>query len=109
MVTRAVTGGRYAHRPDLAGPGGAPAPEAPKGHFVFRLAYSGSPPGAAAATAVELTLRHGLLRPDFNDTIRRGASGPEDEAHIAWLKRDLAERLLGLPAPDVFDATTATG
>lgn len=98
MVTRAVTGGRYRVTHDLARPG---APEAPEGHFVFRLALSA--PGLANR-AVDLTLRDGLVGDDFNDAIRRGASTPDEEAHVAWLKRDLATRVLALPATQVYDA-----
>ncbi len=98
MVTRAVTGDRYTVAHELARPG---APEAPEGHFVFRLTLSG--PGLATR-AVDLTLRDGLVDDDFNDAIRRGARTPDEQAHVAWLKRDLATRALALPATKIYDA-----
>lgn len=103
MVTRAVTGGRYRVTHDLALPG---APEAPEGHFVFRLELGGHDHGS---TVVELTLRHGLVRDDFNEVIRGGAATPEEEAYVTWLKRDLADRVLAMPAAEVFDAAVRTG
>ena len=54
MVTRAVTGDRYGLASE---PVGAEAPEAPGGHFFFRLGYRG--------TTVDLVLRAGHVPADF--------------------------------------------
>lgn len=93
MVTRAVNEDRYAVIPELAGPG---APEAPEGHFVFRLRYRNS--------AVDLTLRPGLVGEDFNACVRRGTQTPEEERAIVDMKEQVAARLLGLAAGDVYQS-----
>src|SRR5215212_3955105 len=54
MVTRAVTGDRYQL---TSAPASVEAPEAPGGHFFFRLGYRGS--------LVDLVLRPGLVPDDF--------------------------------------------
>lgn len=65
MVTRAVTGGRYEVDLELAG---ADVIASPRGRYFFRLSYRG--------TSVELTLRPGLVRDEFVELARRGASTP---------------------------------
>lgn len=98
MVTRAVTEDRYSVVPELAGPG---APEAPTGHFVFRLSYRNR--------VVDLTLRPGLVGEDFNACIRAGPQTPEEEGAIARMKEDVAEALLALPADEVYQASSSSG
>ena len=94
MVTRAVTGERYGPAADAAPTG---APEAPGGHFFFRLGYRG--------TVVDLVLRAGLVPDEFLDVACREAPTPAEADRARQLKEDMAERLLGLPAADVYDAT----
>lgn len=96
MVTRAVTGGRYRATAELAGPD-HPAPEAPEGRFFFRLRYRGN--------TVDLTLRDGHVSSEFIDLVRRGPGTPAEESHLARLKQDMADRLMQLPAEDVYDAS----
>ena len=96
MVTRAVTGDRYRVAPELAGPD---APAAPGGHFFFRLGYRG--------VAVDLVLRAGLVPPEFVDVACREDPTPAQAEHAQRLKEEMAERLLALPAGDVYDATLA--
>jgi len=98
MVTRAVTGGRYALVPGIAPSG---APEAPQGRFVFRLAHE--------ATAVLLVLRAGLVGDDFTALVRRGAATPAEEQLLVDMKEDLATRLLALPPDRVYHATVEAG
>jgi hypothetical protein len=93
MVTRAVTGDRY--RLALE-PVGAAAPEAPGGHFFFRLGYRG--------TVVDLVLRAGLVPEDFLQVACKEAPTPAEAVHAQQLKEEMAERLLRLPADDVYDA-----
>jgi len=93
MVTRAVTGGNYSVVPDLAPEG---APEAPQGHFVFRVTYRGA--------AVDLTLRPGLVGDDFNSLVRKDSRTAAEEDLLVEMKEGLAARLLALEACDVFDA-----
>ena len=96
MVTRAVTGDRYQLAPEDAG---ADAPEAPGGHFYFRLGYRGA--------AVDLVLRDGLIPEDFVQVACRDNPTPAEAARAQQLKEEMAERLMGLPADEVYDATLA--
>ncbi len=93
LVTRAVTGDRFRL---TSAPAGTEAPEAPGGHFFFRLGYRG--------TVVELTARAGLVPEDFVDVACREAPTPIEAARALQLKEEMAERLLGLPAEEVYDA-----
>ena len=93
VVTRAVTGDRYRL---TSAPAGTEAPEAPGGHFFFRLGYRG--------TVVDLTARAGLVPEDFLEVACREAPTPGEAARARQLKEEMAERLLSLPAQDVYDA-----
>ncbi len=95
MVTRAVTGDRY--RPAL-GAAAAGAPEAPGGHFFFRLGFRG--------TAVELTLRDGFVSAEFLRLACRDVPTAVEAHRAQQLKAEMAERLLGLPAHEVYDAVS---
>lgn len=94
MVTRAVTDGRFRV---MTAPEGTEAPEAPGGHFFFRLRYRG--------TEVDLVARADLIPDDFVQVACREAPTPAEAAHAQRLKEEMAERLLGLPADQVYDAT----
>ncbi len=93
MVTRAVTGDRYGLASE---PAGAEAPEAPGGHFFFRLGYRDS--------LVDLVLRAGLVPADFLQVACREDPTPAEAARAQQLKEEMAERLLSLPADEVYDA-----
>jgi len=97
MVTRAVTGDRYgpASEPVPAG-----APEAPGGHFFFRLGYRG--------TVVEVVARGEMVPEDFVQVACREAPTPADAARAHELKEEMAERLLSVPADEVYDASVAS-
>ena len=94
MVTRAVTGDRFRL---TSGPAPAEAPEAPGGHFYFRLGYRG--------TAVELVLRAGHIPEEFLELACREAPTPAEAARAQQLKEEMAERLLSLAADEVYDAS----
>ncbi|MGH9279264.1 MAG: hypothetical protein ACRD12_14305 [Acidimicrobiales bacterium] len=94
MVTRAVTGDRF-HL--ISAPEESEAPEAPGGHFFFRLGYRG--------TVVDLVARADLIPDDFVQVACREAPTPAEAAHAQHLKEEMADRLLGLPADEVYDAT----
>lgn len=94
MVTRAVTGDRYGL---VSEPDGAGAPEAPGGHFFFRLGYRGR--------SVDLVLRAGLVPEDFLEVACRENPTPAQAERAQQLKEEMAERLLGLPAGEVYDAS----
>jgi len=93
MVTRAVTGDRYQL---VSAPTGAEAPEAPGGHFFFRLGYR--------ETAVEVSARAGLVPEGFLELACREAPTPAEAVRAQQLKEEMAERLLSLPAKEVYDA-----
>ena len=93
MVTRAVTGERY----QLASvPAGVGAPEAPGGHFFFRLGYRGA--------VVDLTARAGLVPEEFLQVACKEAPTPAEAARAQQLKEEMAAQLLSLPADEVYDA-----
>ena len=94
MVTRAVTGDRYRL---TSAPGGVEAPEAPGGHFFFRLGYRG--------TVVDLVARPSLIPQEFLELACREAPTPVEAVRAQQLKEEMADRLLGLPADEVYDAT----
>ncbi|MDQ6928609.1 MAG: hypothetical protein M3159_08095 [Actinomycetota bacterium] len=96
MVTRAVTGDRYTVDEELAGPD---APEAPQGRYFFRFAYLG--------TVIDLTLRAELIRDDFIPLVRKDDKTEADEERLVWMKEEMADRLMSLPAEEVYDAGPA--
>jgi hypothetical protein len=93
MVTRAVTGDRYRLASE---PAVVQAPEAPGGHFFFRLGYRGA--------VVELVARDGIVTEEFLQLACREAPAPSEATRSQQLKEEMAERLLGLPAEEVYDA-----
>ena len=93
MVTRAVTGDRYQLSSDTAG---ANAPVAPGGRFFFRLGYRG--------IAVDLVLRAGLVPEELLELACREAPTSAEAVRARQLKEEMAERLMGLPADQVYDA-----
>ena len=93
MVTRAVTGERYRLASE---PAVAQAPEAPGGHFFFRLGYRDA--------VVDLVARAGIVTEEFLQLACREAPTPAEAARAQQLKEEMAERLLGLPADEVYDA-----
>ncbi len=98
MVTRAVTEDRYRVVPELAGP---EVPEAPGGHFFFRLGYRGA--------VVNLALRDGLVSEEFLELACREAPTAAEAERAKRLKEDMAEHLLSLPADEVYDAEVTSG
>ena len=94
MVTRCVTGDRYQLTSD---PAPAEAPEAPGGHFFFRLGYRG--------TVVDLVARPSLIPDDFIEVACKEAPTPAEAVRAQELKEEMADLLLGLPADEVYDAT----
>jgi hypothetical protein len=94
MVTRAVTGDRYGLASE---PAAAEAPEAPGGHFFFRLGYRG--------TVVDLVARGSLIPGEFVQVACRETPTPAEADRARQLKEEMAERLLSLPADEVYDAS----
>ena len=92
MVTRAVTGDRYTVDPAL----GPDAPEAPEGRYFFRFTYR--------RTVVDLVLRAGLVSDEFVALVRTAQRTQAEEELLVRLKEDMAARLMGAPAGEVYDA-----
>ena len=93
MVTRAASGDRFSVAPELAGAG---VPEAPGGHFFFRLGYG--------TTVVDLALRDGLVPDEFVEVACKEAPSAAEAEHAQRLKEEMAARLMALPAEEVYDA-----
>lgn len=92
MVTRAVTGGRYLLDLEL---GPSEAIEAARGRYFFRVGYQDR--------RVELKVRPGIVRDEFIALSRRQDLSGEERAHLEWLKRDMADRIMALPAGEVYE------
>lgn len=91
MVTRAVTEDRYVVDPALARPERGTTLE----RYVFELSYSGR--------SVTLTIREGFVTDEFIALARTPERSAEQEAHLTVLKQQMADRLLGRPAVEVYD------
>jgi hypothetical protein len=94
MVTRAVTEDRYVVDPALARPDRGPALE----RFVFRLDYRGR--------SVTLVVREGFVTDEFIALARKQPRGTQDERRLDVLKREMADRVMGQPAIEVYDVST---
>lgn len=92
LVTRAVTDGRFVVDADLRRPELGPARE----RFVFRLSYRG--------LTVELVLRDGFVTPEFAALAFAPERDAGQDARLEVLKPQLAARLMGAAAEDVYDA-----
>jgi hypothetical protein len=91
LVTRAVTGERYVLDPSLARTARGRTLE----RFVFRLTYRGR--------TVTLLIRDGFVSDEFIDLARRDERSPEEEARLDVLKAEMAQRLMGSAAAEVYD------
>lgn len=90
-VIRAVTGDRYTVDGSLARPELGRERE----RFVFVLTS-----GERSAT---LLLREGLVVPEFIDLLRTDDRTDEQDERLEVLKGELAERVMGAAAADVYD------
>ena len=93
LVTRAVTGDRFRIDPALALPERGRALE----RFVFRLGYRGR--------EATLVLREGFVSDEFVDLARAAERTPAEEERLTTLKWAMADRLMGRPAGEVYDAS----
>jgi len=91
MVTRATTEGRYTIDESLLA---LERGEILKG-YVFVLRYRDK--------SVKLVIREGIVKEEFILLGRKAGRTEEEDQHLAWLKQDMAERLLRLPAEETYD------
>jgi hypothetical protein len=91
MVTRALTEGRYSVEAELAQPERG---ETLKG-YVFILTYRG--------TEIRLRIRAGHVRDEFIALARKTDRTPDEERRLTELKQEMADRLLALPATEIYD------
>jgi hypothetical protein len=91
LVTRAVTGGRYRIDESLARPERGRTLE----RFVFRLSYRDR--------SVTLELRDGFVTEEFIDLARTDERAPEQEQRLDTLKQEMADRVMGRPADEVYE------
>jgi hypothetical protein len=92
MVTRAVTEGRFRLDEGLVRPARGRALE----RFVFRLSYRGR--------ATTLALRDGFVTEEFIDLARTEERTADEERRLDVLKLEMAERVMGSAAAEVYDA-----
>jgi len=91
LVTRAVTEDRYVVDPALGRPDRGTTLE----RYVFRFSYRDQ--------AVRLEIREGFVTDEFIALSRTSGRTAEEEAHLTVLKQEMADRLLGVPAEQVYD------
>lgn len=94
-VTRAVSGERFTLDPDLARP--------ERGRVLERFVFEVS----SGEDSVTLVLREGYVTEEFIDLARKDGRSEQEEAHLDVLKSELADRLMGAAASDVYDLADA--
>ena len=97
LVTRAVTGDRFVVDQSLARPERGFAAE----RFVFELTYRDS-------SQVTLLVRDGIVPDEFIRLARAESKTDEQKARFAELKLDLVERLMPMPADEVYGVDEGT-
>lgn len=90
-VTRAVTGERYTIDPLLERPDVGPT----QAKFVFHLSYRGR--------VARLHLRPGHVLDEFIELATAAELDEAQERRLEWLKREMAERLMGQDAAEIYD------
>jgi hypothetical protein len=90
-VTRAVTDGRYTVDPALARPDRGRLLQS----FVFQVAI--------ADRSATLLLRPGFVSSEFIDLAGKPDRSQAEEARLDQLKAQLAQRVLAVPAEEVYD------
>lgn len=91
LVTRAFTDGRYHVEPGLAQPERGETLM----NYVFLMTCGG--------VEVRLRIREGIVRDEFIVLGRKPDRTPDENARHAALKQDMADRLLVLPATEIYD------
>ena len=91
MVTRVVSRGKYTVDPSLGEPW---AEDGHRRHYFFRLRHQDR--------TAELIIRPGHIRDEFFALGKKEDRTVDDEIHLAWLKREMTDRLLALDARAVY-------
>ena len=91
MVTRGLTEARYVVDAALAKPERG---EVLKG-YAFHLAYHGR--------TLQLQIREGHVREEFILLGRKSGRSPAEEERLRFLKQEMADRLMGLPAATIYE------
>jgi len=91
VVTRAVTGGRYTVDAALA----RPERGSTLANYVFRLTYRGR--------TVTVQVRDGFVADEFIELVNKSDRTDADEARLVVLKQEMTDRLLAVPATEVYD------
>ncbi len=94
-AVRAVTGDRFTVDPAMTMPERGYVLE----RFVFEI--------GDGQRSVRLLLREGFVTEEFITLARKDGRSDEEEAHFDVLKAELAARVMGAPAADVFDLAAA--
>ncbi|HEX8159831.1 MAG TPA: hypothetical protein VF526_20825 [Solirubrobacteraceae bacterium] len=97
LVTRAVTGDRYVVDRSLA----RPERGRTVASFVFVLTYG--------EREVTLLLREGYVTEEFIELARKPDRSAEDVARLGVLKEEMAARVMGSPAADVYEVAEDSG
>jgi hypothetical protein len=92
MLTRCVSDGRYAVDTEL--PAAADAPPSATGHYFFRVSL--------ADANVDLAIREGQVREEFIALSRLRERSEEQETRLTELKWEMTERLMAMPADEVY-------
>jgi hypothetical protein len=95
VVTRAVTQDRFTVDPAMARPELGRTRE----RFVFEVGYR--------ERSVTLLLREGFVSEEFLDLARTDGRSDEQEARLDLLKQQMAERVMGSAAGDVYRDASA--
>lgn len=97
-ATRCVSDGRFRVDPALVRPEHAGTTRA---RYVFRLSCGGA--------SVAVQIRDGMVRQEYLDLSARGPATPAEAERLEWLKHEMAERLMSLPADAVYDLCPEPG
>jgi hypothetical protein len=93
LVTRAVTEDRYVVRPEME----RPELGRVRARYVFRWSYRDR--------TVTLQIREGFVTDEFITLARTTNRSAAQEAHLAVLKQEMADRLLAVAPDEVYDVT----
>ncbi|WP_169194050.1 hypothetical protein [Devosia sp. MC1541] len=91
MVTRCLTENRLSIEPDLA--------QTERGdtmaRYVWLVSYRG--------TTVSVRIREGIVRDEFIALGKKANRTDDENARLEYLKSEMAERILSLPATEVYE------